>query len=297
MPSPIKQFLKFSRGVSALPLILMISGVIILIAASAALQSYRENQANLSNIRSAEAFQYAESGYNEALLRIDRDKNLNTSFNLSFDNNKKAEVKVEKNVPTLGQTTITSVGFSYNVQRGLKCVIQIDEVSGLTKTLSCEEILVSSALYCDNDGDGHYSKVSSSSCTGSSTTLPGDDCDDSCATCYPGSTAITAAPDGKDQDCNGIIDDYKGMYVNMGCMSFESQGCETQCEASEMFKPNTAECYTFDIAQDTACGAWPLRYFTESANCGGGAYAETAGTGITCQNCSAYACCAGGGYQ
>ena len=146
MPSPIKQFLKFSRGVSALPLILMISGVIILIAASAALQSYRENQANLSNIRSAEAFQYAESGYNEALLRIDRDKNLNTSFNLTFDNNKKAEVKVEKNVPIFGQTTITSVGFSYNVQRGLKCVIQIDEVSGLTKTLSCEEILVPSAL-------------------------------------------------------------------------------------------------------------------------------------------------------
>ena len=38
------------------------------------------------------------------------------------------------------------------------------------------------------------------------------DCDESCPTCYVGSTAVTGAPDGKDQDCNGVIDDTAVIY-------------------------------------------------------------------------------------
>ena len=62
--------------------------------------------------------------------------------------------------------------------------------------------------YCDNDGDGHYTTTTYLSCTGSKRTSPaGDDCDDACNTCYPGSTAYTTYADGRDQDCDGTTDE------------------------------------------------------------------------------------------
>ena len=45
----------------------------------------------------------------------------------------------------------------------------------------------------DCDGDGK-------------TYQAGTDCDEGCATCYNGSLFNTISPDGKDQDCNGIVD-------------------------------------------------------------------------------------------
>ncbi|MGC8880808.1 MAG: hypothetical protein ACP5OX_00850 [Minisyncoccia bacterium] len=49
------------------------------------------------------------------------------------------------------------------------------------------------APYKDCDGDGY------SAFTG--------DCDETCPTCYIGSTAYTTSPDGKDQDCDGVVDE------------------------------------------------------------------------------------------
>jgi hypothetical protein len=39
------------------------------------------------------------------------------------------------------------------------------------------------------------------------TVTTADDCDDTCATCYPGSTSYTSTPDGLDQDCDGLVDE------------------------------------------------------------------------------------------
>jgi len=61
--------------------------------------------------------------------------------------------------------------------------------------------------YCDEDNDGYYAEVLASCPSGRQSETPGNDCDDDCATCYSGSTVTTPSPDGKDQDCNGIIDD------------------------------------------------------------------------------------------
>lgn len=46
----------------------------------------------------------------------------------------------------------------------------------------------------DCDGDG-------------ATYMAGTDCDEGCNSCYVGSTAITYTPDGRDQNCNGIVDE------------------------------------------------------------------------------------------
>lgn len=49
-------------------------------------------------------------------------------------------------------------------------------------------------LFMDCDGDGHY-------------WFKGEDCDENCPTCYVGSKFYTEYPDGRDQDCDGLIDD------------------------------------------------------------------------------------------
>jgi len=68
--------------------------------------------------------------------------------------------------------------------------------------------LAECGYYCDEDGDGHYAETIADTCpSGRESTTAGDDCDDSCATCYPGSTAYTYSPDGKDQDCDGQVDE------------------------------------------------------------------------------------------
>lgn len=67
--------------------------------------------------------------------------------------------------------------------------------------------------YPDTDLDIHYKDSSPDSvCSGSS--LPsgysasaGDDCNDSCQTCYPGSSSYTTSPDGLDQNCSGVVDE------------------------------------------------------------------------------------------
>jgi hypothetical protein len=62
---------------------------------------------------------------------------------------------------------------------------------------------VECSVYSDCDGDGK--------------TYFSGDCDESCASCFVGSTAITNNPDGKDQNCNGIIDEFIGAEVSKTC--------------------------------------------------------------------------------
>ena len=59
---------------------------------------------------------------------------------------------------------------------------------------------VSCEIFTDCDGDNKFY-------------LSGD-CDESCPTCYAGSTSYTTSPDGKDQDCDKIVDesDESGIY-------------------------------------------------------------------------------------
>jgi type II secretory pathway pseudopilin PulG len=110
--------------------------------------------------------------------------------------------------------------------------------------------------YCDNDSDSHYSTTRSSSCTGSSRITQGDDCDDTCATCYPGSTAYTTSADGKDQNCINGVDEADTGYCtactpNLGTLvifgydaSCVLSSSGTYIYATATFTPpsNTASC-------------------------------------------------------
>ena len=67
--------------------------------------------------------------------------------------------------------------------------------------------LAECGYYCDNDGDGHYTTTTYSSCKGSSRVSPaGDDCCDSDNRAYPGETTYYSSTNNCgswDYDCSG----------------------------------------------------------------------------------------------
>lgn len=50
-------------------------------------------------------------------------------------------------------------------------------------------------------------------CDNDAKTYGSGDCDESCSTCYQGSTSYTFSPDGKDQDCDGTVDEGETDYT------------------------------------------------------------------------------------
>ncbi|MFA4990888.1 MAG: hypothetical protein WC579_03250 [Candidatus Paceibacterota bacterium] len=72
-------------------------------------------------------------------------------------------------------------------------------------------------------------------CDGDGKTYGNGDCDESCSTCYVGRTMGTSAPDGKDQDCDGTIDEVTtpSYKVTCGNYSYPSSGtaCNARCSA------------------------------------------------------------------
>ena len=131
----------------------------------------------------------------------------------------------------------------------------------------------------DLDGDGY-------------TTVEGD-CDERCESCYSGSTEYTSSPDGKDQDCDGNIDEIDVVKIKQ-CGDSSTwrpvskpdviSACESYCSSKGLayaqigcgdeFQPNADEvaheldfsdCSRGDINYDfwqdpPACGRWQACY-------------------------------------
>ncbi|HPP64788.1 MAG TPA: hypothetical protein PK418_01210 [Candidatus Paceibacterota bacterium] len=76
-------------------------------------------------------------------------------------------------------------------------------------------------IFMDCDGDGHY-------------WFKGEDCDENCPTCYVGSKFYTDYPDGRDQDCDGLVDD------NIECQPTYGANKTFGYDADCNFTPNTS---------------------------------------------------------
>jgi hypothetical protein len=85
------------------------------------------------------------------------------------------------------------------VSSGGACVVSGNDImcSGIPAnsngSLSITKNGVTCPIWKDCDSDGK--------------TYGNGDCDESCATCYVGSSVTTTSPDGKDQNCNGTVDE------------------------------------------------------------------------------------------
>lgn len=133
----------------------------------------------------------------------------NSASSLPCDSSKKGTFYFNTNIEKVSVCT----GTAWEI---FSTGVDFDE-DGVIAGIDCDDgninIWQNLTGYADGDSDGHFISTSPETvCSGSS--LPsnysltaGDDCNDSCPTCYPGSSATTASVDGLDQDCDGTIDE------------------------------------------------------------------------------------------
>jgi len=116
----------------------------------------------------------------------------------------------------------------------------------------------------DTDGDTHTPNFTESvqagaSCPAGYSSSAGTDCDEACITCYIGSTESTASTDGKDQDCDGNIDE-RSEPANKSCISGTdyvyhpalTTGCNNYCGTGG----GTANCDGGGHMNDSAYGVF-----------------------------------------
>jgi hypothetical protein len=106
--------------------------------------------------------------------------------------------------------------------------------------------------YVDADGD-RYAPSSGTKTCNANTQIAGVDCNDSCATCWPGNSACYTTADSKDNDCNGSIDD-----------TTSQQGCGTTPLSCTMCS-NSVSCG----GTGATCGSYTEGCGECASQCGG----------------------------
>ena len=136
-------------------------------------------------------------------------------------------------------------------------------------TLSITKNGVTCPIWKDCDGDGK--------------TYGNGDCDESCLTCYVGSAYYTDSPDGKDNDCNGIVDNYLSP-ATLSCAGFpylvvpgsscekvtDDAYCTSVCQNNGWGK-GTATCFnTWGCCNDTCATCYGATFGMGSVSCNDG---------------------------
>lgn len=132
-----------SKGVSALPTILLISSIIVEISVALALLSNALVNTRFSERLTAEALLTARSGAQDAILRIERYKNCPSSpncpgtYSLSVGSNT-ADVTITND--SAGRITVMSTGIAKNRQKKVEVILGVDTVTGETELQSFNEV-------------------------------------------------------------------------------------------------------------------------------------------------------------
>ncbi len=114
---------------------------------------------------------------------------------------------------------VSNISVAYTGNTGVNCT----GINGCSSGI-CQN------SYCDEDNDSHYSNAPAVCASGRYSFAVGDDCDDSCLACYPGSTSYTTSPDGLDQDCDGNIDE-TACISHTVCGYTNGPYCDTICSS------------------------------------------------------------------
>lgn len=93
---------------------------------------------NAQSVRnSLKAYYAGYSGLQDALLKLERNKDYSSSFNLSIYNSSDVSVSFS---PSTGQTTVTATSTISSVNKKLQSIIEINTTTGLITPTSTEEL-------------------------------------------------------------------------------------------------------------------------------------------------------------
>lgn len=128
------------KGIAALITVLSLGGLIFTISMGSALISFWANQ-NIKSIRdSNKAFYAAQSGLQDTLIKLERNKDFPSgSFTLSVYNTSDVSVSVTN---SSGQAIINATSTISQVNKKLQAVIDIDTTTGLITPTSTVEMVL-----------------------------------------------------------------------------------------------------------------------------------------------------------
>lgn len=129
-------------GVAALPTILILGGIVAEIIITVIATSYIFVESEFSNKFSAEALLAAKTGFQDATIKIIRDKNFIQSITTLTVGSAAAEVSVCKDPPcaALGKHKIISLGKSQLRRRKLEAILNVDALTGEVRLESLKEV-------------------------------------------------------------------------------------------------------------------------------------------------------------
>lgn len=146
------QSAKLKSAAAAITTILIIGGIVVEIAIAALVASYFASQTGLGSKLSYSALFLAQSGVDDAFIKITRDKdwspNPDTYSVVIGDSTAQVTVCKDKITVTTkcdtaastGTYEVTSLGSSVNKQVKMKAVLYVDPTTGLVNIKSLEEI-------------------------------------------------------------------------------------------------------------------------------------------------------------
>ena len=131
----LDQKMGWRRGVSSLPLILILGGLITTMALGATLLVFLVNNANLGERASAEALAIARSGIDDGILQVLRNKNCPdasclASYEVSLDNRTAAVTICKDFCDGICKHTIISIAQVLTNHKKIKAILETDPITG-----------------------------------------------------------------------------------------------------------------------------------------------------------------------
>ncbi|MDD3427594.1 MAG: hypothetical protein PHR42_01490 [Caldisericia bacterium] len=129
--------LKFRRGVAALITILSLGTLIFIISLATTILAFWSIKNIDATQKSLKGYYAAYSGVQDALIKLERNKDFNSSFNLSINSTNDVSVSVSN---TGTQATITATSTLNQINKKLQTITDIDTTTGLITPTSTTEL-------------------------------------------------------------------------------------------------------------------------------------------------------------
>ena len=125
------------KGVAAIITTITLGSLIFVISLATAIIAFYANQNVASNRNSLKSYYAAYSGIQDALLKLERNKDYSTDFNLTVYDTDDVTVSISSGS---GQATITATSTVSSVTKKLQSVVDIDTTTGLITPTSTTEL-------------------------------------------------------------------------------------------------------------------------------------------------------------
>ena len=125
------------KGIAALVTILSFGTLIFIVSLSTAAVTFWGVKNIDSNQKSLKAYYAAYSGMQDALLKLERNKDFSGDFNLSINSTDDVSVSVSN---TSGQATITVTSVFGQINKKIQAVTDINSITGLIIPTSTTEL-------------------------------------------------------------------------------------------------------------------------------------------------------------